>query len=395
MTFIFVFLTVNLLTHADEVLSLEDFIHQVREQNLRLKAESAKTDAMDAKAIGVNLPPPMVGIVQMTMKEDRSKATGFEVSQTLPFPRKLLNDRSARQLEAQAQVESQKAVSSEVLAKARIVYFSLWSAQEKLQLLKEKKAALLQHIKLSRATSRSDSFAQVHLLKAETDVDALDNELLVVEQELRNKQIEAAELVNTDPAQYWPTVKAIPITTLPSSASIEAPHQLESTRLTLESMRARESEAKSAWFPELNFRYKQMGASAMFPAYNEIMVGMSLPFVFFWEPRAASISASAQRIQADFEYSQEKRKIEGEKASLLAKAESLKKQLENLQTRLLPKAERRMRLVHNLTPRDLETLQDHREAMEAFPDLKLKALEYREQYEEVVSGLQKYTKDSL
>lgn len=380
---------------AEEPITLESFLIKVKAQNLGLKVEAAKADAASARAVGVNIPPPMVGLNRMSMA-DGSSASGFEVSQTIPFPTKLTSDRSARKFEAEAQAEMQKAASSEVLAKARLLYFSMWAAQERMNLLKEKKAVIGQHIKLSRAGSRSDSFSNIHILKAESDVDALDNEILTAEQTLRSKQIEAAEFVNADPAQFRPVVKEPPLTALPESSSIASSHQLESARLTLESFRARESEAKSSWFPEFNLRYKQMEATPMFPRYNEVMVGMSLPFVFFWEPRAASSSASAQRLQAEFEFNREKRKIQTDKTSLVVKAESLKKQLDNLLTKLLPRAEKRMRLVHNLAPRDMETLQDHRETMEAFPDLKLKALEYREQYEEAISELQKFaqSKDS-
>ena len=49
-----------------------------------------------------------------------------------------------------------------------------------------------------------------------------------------------------------------------------------------------------------------------------------------------------------------------------------------------------MALVRNVAPRDMESLQDHRETMEAFPELKLKVLELRGQYEEVVSELVKF-----
>lgn len=49
-----------------------------------------------------------------------------------------------------------------------------------------------------------------------------------------------------------------------------------------------------------------------------------------------------------------------------------------------------MRLVHNLAPRDMETLQDHRETMEAFPGFKLKALDIRDQYEQTVTELEKF-----
>lgn len=395
LAFIICLLVLDVPAFAQESLTLDSFLSQVRSQNLGLKVESAKADAASARAAGVNLPPPMVGINRMNM-DDGSTASGFEVSQTIPFPTKLTNDRSARKFEAEAQTEMRKAFSSELIAKARLLYFSMWAAQERLGLLKEKKAVIGQHIKLSRAGARSDSFSNIHILRAESDVDALDNELLTAEQTLRNKQIEAAEFVNADPSQFRPIVKEPKVTELPENSTIESPHQLESARLTLESFKARESEAKSSWFPELNLRYKQMGASSMYPRYNEVMVGVSLPFIFFWEPRAASSSASAQRLQAEFEFAREKRKVQTEKTSLFVKAESLKKQLDNLVTKLLPRAEKRMRLVHNLAPRDMETLQDHRETMEAFPDLKLKALEYREQYEEALSELQKYaqSKDS-
>jgi outer membrane protein TolC len=377
---------------ADESLTLENFLSQVREQNLDLKVETAKLNAATAKAVGYNIPPPSVGFIQMNMQGGDS-ASGFEISQDLPFPSKLAQDHSARQHEAEAQNESRKALSSETLAKARLLYFSLWAAQEKIGLLREKRAAIEQHIKLSRAGSRSDSFSQIHILKAESDVDALENEILMAEQAVRNKQIEAAEFINADPSRFKPLAQEPPPSPLPQNASLEAPHQLETARLTLESLRSRESEAKGSWFPDLNLRYKQMGATPMFPRYNEIMVGVSLPFIFFWEPHATASSASAQRLQAELEFSRGKRKIDAEKASFLVKAESLKKQIDTINGKLLPRAEKRMRLVHNLAPRDMETLQDHRETMEAFPDLKLKALEYREQYEEAISELQKYANE--
>ena len=90
------------------------------------------------------------------------------------------------------------------------------------------------------------------------------------------------------------------------------------------------------------------------------------------------------------EFEKEKRKIGSQGGVLISRATALKKQLDNINQRLLPRAEKRMKLVHNLAPRDMETLQDHRETMEAFPDLKLKALDLRTQYEITIAELQKY-----
>jgi len=155
----------------------------------------------------------------------------------------------------------------------------------------------------------------------------------------------------------------------------------------------KESEAKSSWFPDLNLRYRELGSTPMTPGYRELMIGATLPFAFFWEPRAKSKSATAEKLKAEAEYHQEKLNLKSKAVSLTARAESLKKQINLIQTKLLPRAEKRMRLVHNLAPRDMESLQEHREGMETFPDLKLKSLDLRIQYEEAVAELAALTSE--
>lgn len=130
----------------------------------------------------------------------------------------------------------------------------------------------------------------------------------------------------------------------------------------------------------------------MVPRYNELMVNVSLPFVYFWQPYSESSAATSERLAAEYELQRQARAISGTRSTLISKAESLKKQLDNLKQNLLPKAERRMKLVQNLAPRDLETLQDHREAMEAFPDLKLKAIDLRLEFERTIFELEKYSR---
>lgn len=101
--------------------------------------------------------------------------------------------------------------------------------------------------------------------------------------------------------------------------------------------------------------------------YNEIMVGVTLPFIFPWGPYSESGKARAERLQKEYELEKERRKISSEKESLLSRVHSIRRQLERLTEKLIPRAEKRMKIVHNLAPRDMETLQDHRETMEAFP----------------------------
>lgn len=374
---------------AGERITFDAFLGMVRDQNLGLKVEAAKSEASRENAKGLAIPPPMVGYMRMT-DQSGSSANGFEINQTIPFPTKISNDRSARKLEAQAQEESRLGTASEIFAKARVFYFNLWASQQRKSALREKKGVIEDHIKLARAGVRSDSFLRIHLLKSESDLDFLENEILAADQEILEKEVAIAEFLNIDHGSFHPILEEPPIAKL-SSEDVSIPsHQLEAARLTLESFKAREQEAKSAWFPDIYLRYRETGETRLMPRLSEVMIGVSLPFVFPWNPSATAAKTSALRHQSEFEFEWKKRKIDSEKSTFFARATSLKKQIDNINQRLLPRAEKRMKLVHNLAPRDMETLQDHRETMEAFPDLKIKALDLRAQYEETVAELLKY-----
>lgn len=383
--------SVSISVHAGAPFSLDQFMDQVREQSLSLKINSAQLEASKANAVGVNLPPPMVALTQM--QDQSGQASGFEISQSVPFPTKLSSDHSSRSYESQAREKMSQITAKQILAQGRLLYFNLWREQERLDLLREKKSVIQQHIRLATAGARSDNFLRIHVLKAESDFDLLESEILASQQSLREIQIQMAEFINKDPSQFKPVVDEPPLAPLPAANELSAPAQLEAKSLDLESLRAKESEARSSWFPDLNLRYRESGGTSMNPRYNEMMLGLTLPFVFFWEPKATTDKASVERLRGELEFNQEKRKIDSRKVSLLAKAESLRKQLDLLKEKLLPRAEKRMHLVHNLAPRDMETLQDHRETMEAFPDLKLKALDLRMQYEEVAAELQTYSSE--
>ena len=372
-----------------EELSLVTFLVKVKNQNLDLKIEDTKVDGAAAKAGGLKIPPPMLGVTQLN-EQTGDTATGFEINQTIPFPTKILADSSARKFEANGQEQTQVARENEILATAKLLYFDLWASQEKLTLLLEKKNILEEHIKLSRSTARSDSYASIHLIKAESDLDLLENDILSAEQNLRAKQLEVATVINIDPVTFRPKLIEPSISKIPSIDSLALAPQIRSMEYSLESLKAREREAKSSWFPDISLRYREMGNTSMSSSYNEIMVAVTLPFVFFGEANSVSHQASAQRSQAEYELEKQKRNLESEKILLLTKAESIKKQLETFSESIIPRAKKRIKLVHNLAPRDMETLQDHREASEALPVLKMKALELRLEYEATIATMEKY-----
>lgn len=374
-------------------LSLDVYLKDVAEKNLALASANAALEASQAKAIGLNIPAPMLGFSRM--RDQQGRANNFELSQTLPFPSKLISDHSARGFAAKADAADFGRMKNEVLAKARLQFISLWLSQERIKFLGEQKEVLQSHLKLSTASARSDSFLKIHTLKVESDLDLLDNEIIEAKQALRERQIQLAELAGQDPGYYQGALAEPPLSQIPGVAEISQPLQLESKRLDVEKYKSLEFQSYASWLPDFNFRYREVGGgSSMASKYNEVMLSVSLPFVFFWEPYAESKSASATRYKGEVDYTQERLRVDGRKASLLAKAESLNKELTQIREKLLPRAEKRMRLVHNIAPRDMESLQDHRETMEAFPGLKLKALELREQFETAVAELSSFKSES-
>lgn len=377
------------LVRAEGRLSYDAFLKAAIEQNLALKIEAAKSKAAQENSKRLYLPPPIVGYMKMT-EPNGSSADGFEVSQTLPFPTKITRGRFARKLEAEAQDANRLGVTAETIASARLLYVKLWASQERKRDLQEKRRVIENHIKLTRAGVRSDSFLRIHLLKAESDLDLLDNDLIAADQDIRVNEVSMAEFLNLDQSDFHKTLTEPPLPPLPGNSTSAPSHQLDFARLNFERFKAKESEARASWFPDLYLRYREIGKTQMMPGNSQVMIGLSLPFLFAWEPSATSGSASAMRLQAELEYAKEKRKVESERSVYLSQAISLKKQLDNIAQKLLPRAEKRMKLVRNLAPRAMDTLQDHRETMEAFPDLKLLALDLREKYEAALAQFNKF-----
>lgn len=386
--FLYCCLCIAEVSFAEERITLEQFISEARTQNLSLKATESSAKAEKAGASGIRIPPPQVNLIQMKM--DGGSGSGYTVSQSIPFPTKVTNEYAERKAKAKARQEELSAREMEVLASAKYLYFRLWEAEERLRLLSEKSKIIENHIKLARAVARSDSFLKIHVIKAENDLDLLKNSLLEAEQNVRERQIQAAEFLNRAPSTYRPVASEFPPSEIPEQKLLNSSHQLEEKKFELESLKSTESKMKSQWLPDFNIQYKDMGETAMQPHYTEVMVGATVPFLFFWEPKSESGKAEAKRLEGEYQLQKEQRKIESEQSTFMERAISLKKQLDQFSNELLPRAEKRMKIVNNLAPRDMETLQDQRETLEAFPDLKLKALDVREQYEKSIMELAKF-----
>lgn len=358
---------------------------QVREQSPDLQIEKATVEESKAKASGIRIDPPMIGY--MTMSQGDSKTQGFEISQEIPFPTKIAKEKRVRELEAQAQSVGSKYRQNEILVEARRAYIDFWRVYEKEKIVFERKEWLRKHAQIVRSTIRSDSGAQAHYLGIESEVDLLENEVLEIRSDVIQKRnqlkVFAPKLEITEVAPKEPKIESIDVDQNLSSNLVSWKQN------EVSAAEAERSFKKQAAIPDLYVRYRSFNANQMTPRNEEVMIGITVPFLFFWQPQAESAGASAKYQRAQAELQKVRIELDSNLKSLLQKADAQRTQLETLNEKLIPRAHKRMNIIENLSKRTMEGLDEHRTVMLDYLDLRSKALDVRAEYEATVSKVLK------
>lgn len=234
---LYVFLPSIAVAQTTTTLTLEGFLEATKKESPDLAVEKANLEAASARASGIRIAPPMVGLMQM--KESGTSRNGYEISQELPFPTKLIQEKKVRDLEFETQKENSGYQKTLILNEARNAYLSFWSSYEKLQILKDKHHWLKHHVSLTRSATRSDSLAQIHLLEVESDSDLIENEILSIESELSEKR-NALKL-------YAPTLDVDSI--LPKEPALPT-IEIEKTTRSLVTLKEKEVATLEVTFPQ-------------------------------------------------------------------------------------------------------------------------------------------------
>lgn len=383
----FLFIIFSITSKANEF-NLKYFLNELTKLNLDLKLEVSRNEAATARASGIRMPAPSVSLLQRRFENDN--ANGFEVSQTIPFPGKISSEKEYREKAALAAESYQKGQINSILSLARLTYIEYWLQSEVLAALSDKRKIIVDHIKLAKSGVRSDSMLKIHLLKAESDLDLLDNQILKEKQNLVEKKLKIAELLNWPSGKLPPLPSEPALSVLPNIPADESP-QIRTLEHKVAMAQAKESENNQAWLPDFKLSLMKMEQAQMMPEFTQISVGITLPFAFPWEPKSRSNEASAIRRMTEYELEKGKRKVEYAQANILSEAEALKAQMALIESKLIPRARERMKIVHNIAPRDMNSLQDHRETMEAFTDLRLEVLSLRAKYEQIAAQWLQYS----
>jgi outer membrane protein TolC len=381
---------------ADEAhpLTLDIAIKNALVQNPELNAERAKVEVSQGlKTSGAALPPPLIfvgamGTSPLTRSGQMENSIG--ISQTIPFPTKLISESKEKKFMAEAAEAKLQARVLELTASVKSLFYEFYGAQKKTELLKQKKSVFEEHNQRLRTSALADRIVQGHRVWVQTEISLVENELIEARESEKISQGKLNVVMGNSPDQNLPQVEAPPVTELPSEQSLSASHpELQSFEFSQHAAEAALTGAKSLWLPDLSIQYRNARRfDGLMPNYSEISVGITLPFLYFWQPSGQAHAANARLQEASFELEKVRQDLKMDLLEARARAESLKAQLSNYDSKIVPQAEKRMKIAHGLVPSDMASLTEHRDAMESVVNLQLSELSTRVNYEKAVAKLE-------
>jgi hypothetical protein len=371
-TFLIIFST---SVNAD---TLSDYLQKVRASNLELKSIPLSISATEARSHGLTLKAPMIGVSQMRNLQGISYA--FEFQQEIPFPSRLSKDKKSREISHDLNVVESDHFSQEKILEAQLAFVRYWKNFQQLKYAKEYEGWLRQHRKFTQSVARSDPAATVYSQEIESALGLAISDQTAIQMTLENEKL-SLRLLAFDPS-YDPETpilgEPIPFHENDELSRSAVINQSRSSLATSDL-----EVARTSYLPNLYFRARKLDRPMIGMANQEIMLGIDLPFAYFWGPKADVAEAVAKKSIAEAEYRKAVVESEALRASLKAKAELLLSQIKILETVSLPAIEKGLKYAKNISFRELNSLQTHRKAFEDYIQLQNKLVESRLAYEEL------------
>ncbi len=368
-------------------ISLSEYLSLVKEQSRQIQESHWDLTAAQSKDSGPKLPAPMIGVMRMT--ESGLSQNGYEVSQEVPFPSKLTEENRRNELEVQFQKQAYTNRIQETLWMAKISYFEFWMARHHIELLEQKRDFYQKHISQVRAAARSDAEMKMYLLEVDTMIDVLNNEIANAESTLQQKRLELSTY-----APQLQTEQLEPVD--PVFAEIEFPKTEDSNLVKIKEkellvVRSEKAMKNRSYWPDLYVRFRSYNANEMNPANQELMLGITLPFLWVWERRAET--GEAQAILAKTELQLQQARSDYERGSQISRErlKSLYTQIETYRDHLIPKIQKRFQFSKTLSIRSMSSLNSLRSVANDLFESQLRLAELEVEAQRLAADILKNT----
>ena len=375
-------------------LRLFDLLQASEKENPDIKVLEAKFSALEAKKSGAtNIPAPMIGVSYMGTSgpfksNEMNEKPSFEISQTIPFPTKIFAERNAANSELSAGRASKEYEKKLIVASVKAAFWNYYQAYHEEKYTVEQVKNLKNHLKRLSRSFVTDTLTNSHILSIQNEISLMESSIDEASLTLTKARNALFIFTGISKEELNRAPEEIPLSQSPLQPKTGESLIIKKAKAEAEQSRSELSLARNSYLPDLTLKYKWNSEFANTPRNQEIMLGIDLPFLFFWQPRATVSEARAKLIESEAIELKTQRESVAALSTLSEELGVKRRKIERLESDILPRSERRLKLAHSISFSDMQSLDQHREVLEDYLKLKLEKLKLRVEFEKQVAELE-------
>ena len=375
----------------EKILTLDQALKEARERNPEILAAKRKWEEEKAKIVAAgSLPDPEAGVEYWGKHE-----TWVDVSQTVPFPGKLILKSRSQAHEANREKGTYEAKEKEILQKVKVAYYGYFLAERQIEIFDENTHLLEHFAKVAENKYSVSQASQSDVLRAQVEYSKALNELVVLKQEKEVALSDLNALLDREPIfeigkPLEPALGEFSLTydELVKTALENRP-EVHSARHHVSHMDAELGSARSDFIPDPMIQYSRRTFDNDMKDDNILMVKFNVPFVWFW--RQGSLVGAAQKAKEEAEA--ELRSLEtmtrSDVKSILVKTQTARRMVELYRTGVIPQSENALEVTQagyeSGTIGFLDLLDSHR----SWLTLQMEYYQYLAQYWSTLASLER------
>jgi cobalt-zinc-cadmium efflux system outer membrane protein len=371
---------------ADTVLSFVDYWKEVQESNPTIQEQIAIIKSNE-RLPSLEIPSPEVSISQMNAEvpfSSRAKMKRtLELSQKIPFPSKFSNAKDVKNTNIKKSYEAESLWEKTLKEEAYQAFLTYEKNQEIKNIFNEKIKFYQDHLIHSKALQVTNQTYQTYLIDIELEISTLQSEIKLIDIAISENKFLLNQIRNHDTNDPLDALK-LPELTSPQSYVEEGlkdhPKQKQN-QYEIANMNSKLEMAKLDWAPDFNLKLRSIKSySRLISDGKEIMIGMTLPFVFPWQRNDKVESLSYKLKAQEFKGQEIHNQLNQEYLTLKNKIAERWALLVIYKDKTLPLIKTKLKLARKLTILDMQSLNVHKDAIDQYTNLKLKIIEEETNY---------------
>ncbi len=400
-------LLLQLQALGQESLTLDTILNRIDQNNAYLKAFNSRAKSISVQAQGAKAwMPPMIGAgTYMTpyprqgqVVEQDKGALMFSLEQEIPNPAKLNRKQEYQRSLSSVEIEGRENAFNDLRFTARKLYYQWLVAEKRMEVVQENDRILLTLKKLARIRYSYNKGNLSSIYAAEAKLFDVENMQMLLESEIRKKQIGLNTLMNRPAQEVFKIdtsteVKFNPLAGIDTSYLSQSRSEIRKIDKNIASMKLNTEAAKAEARPDLRIRFDHMAnRDAMMPAQFTAMAMISIP-IAPWSAKGYRSEVKAMQLNIEAMKNERRaRLIETENIiqSMLSDLMVMEHHLDNYQQKIIPALRKSFdasHIAYEENQSDLPTV------IRAWEELNMARMKYLDEMENYYLMIAEYEKE--